>query len=211
MYLHRTPYWLSALYPSFTWHKSRKEKTLFLTFDDGPIPGVTEFVLEQLAHHKALATFFCVGDNIAKHPDVFSKVIAQGHSIGNHTHNHLNGWKEEDGSYYENILLCQKAIEKHAVFSDRNRDLIRPPYGKIKRSQARLIKDKFEVVMWDVLSGDFDSNLHPEVCLKKTIGATKNGSIIIFHDSIKSEKNLSYVLPRFLSHFIEKGYVFQSL
>lgn len=209
MYLHKTPYWLKALYPSFIWHKSRKQKTIYLTFDDGPIPEVTEFVLEQLNLFGAKATFFCVGDNIAKHPDIFRKVVAQGHAIGNHTFHHLNGWKTRNEDYYQNILLCQKAIDQQ--YGHQERPLLRPPYGKITRRQARQTCKDYTIIMWDVLSGDFDTHLNPETCLAKAIKATQNGSIVIFHDSLKAEKTLRYCLPRFLAHFIERGYSFLTL
>lgn len=209
MYWHKTPYWLKALYPGLSWHKSRNRKTLYLTFDDGPIPIVTEYVLEQLHQHDAKATFFCVGDNIAKHPHVFQKVIEQGHSIGNHTFNHIKGWQSKDEEYYQNIAQCQKIIDEN--YGRIQRPLLRPPYGKITRRQVRHLKKQYEVIMWDVLSGDFDTELAPETCLKRTIKATRNGSIVVFHDSFKAEKNLRYCLPRFLSHFKEKGYSFDVL
>ena len=209
MYLHKTPYLLRALYPSLTWNKSRNEKKLYLTFDDGPIPEVTEFVLGQLLKYKAKATFFCVGENIYNHPEIFQKIIASGNSIGNHTYNHLNGWKEEDGSYVKNVTKCEEVINRFCP--DRKKMLFRPPYGKVSSSQRRHLTKEFEIVMWDVLSGDFDRSLDPKVCLKNTIRATKNGSIIIFHDSIKSAQNLYFALPGFLKHFSAKGFEFAPL
>ncbi len=209
MYWHKTPYWLKALYPGLSWHKSRNRKTLYLTFDDGPIPIVTEYVLEQLHQHDAKATFFCVGDNIAKHPHVFQKVIEQGHSIGNHTFNHINGWQTEDEMYCQNIAQCQKRIDQS--YQRNLRPLFRPPYGKITRRQARHLKKYYEIIMWDVLSGDFDTDLDHEICLEKTISATRNGSIVVFHDSFKAEKTLRYCLPKFLSYFNERGYSFDAL
>lgn len=209
MYLHKTPFWLKILYPSFIWHQNRKEKTLYLTFDDGPVPGVTEFVLDQLNIFEAKATFFCVGDNIEKHSTIFKEILNNGHSIGNHTYNHLNGWKEPDDHYLENIMLCQNAIDKYA--DGQYRRLLRPPYGKIKRQQAQALKNDYNIIMWDVLSGDFDANLRPEDCLTRSVRSTRNGSIIIFHDSIKAEKNLRHALPGFLKYFVEKGYSFKAL
>lgn len=209
MYLHRTPFWLKSLYPSFIWNKSRKEKKIYLTFDDGPIPEITSFVLKELEKYKAKATFFCVGDNIQKYPDVFKEIITYGHAIGNHTFNHLNGWKEKNENYWHNIDLCQKTIEKS--YRPERSSLLRPPYGRIKRRQAQYLRQQYDIIMWDVLSGDFDASLHEEGCLKKTIASTKNGSIVVFHDSIKSEKNLRYCLPRYLSYFKEKNYSFEAL
>lgn len=209
MYLHKTPFWLKFLFPSYTWHKERAAKTVYLTFDDGPIPVVTDFVLKQLASYNAKATFFCVGDNVRKHPEVFKDIINQGHRIGNHTFNHLDGWKTKDSDYVDNILKCREVLSKYAPSQALN--LFRPPYGKIKKSQAKLLEKDFEIVMWDVLSGDFDTTINKQLCLFKTIKATSSGSIAIFHDSIKAEENLKFVLPRFLSQFTEEGYVFQSL
>lgn len=209
MYLHKTPFWLKFLFPSYTWHKEGAAKSIFLTFDDGPIPGVTDFVLEQLAIYDAKATFFCVGDNVRKNPAVFKNIIDEGHRIGNHTFNHLDGWKTKDSEYIDNISKCRDSFTKHVENQPLN--LFRPPYGKIKKSQAKLLKKEFEIVMWDVLSGDFDKTINKEMCLCKTIKATYRGSIVIFHDSIKAEENLRFVLPRFLSHFTEAGYIFQAL
>lgn len=209
MYWHKTPYWLKAIYPGLIWHKNRNRKALYLTFDDGPIPIVTEYVLEQLHQHDAKATFFCVGDNIAKHPHVFQKIIEQGHSIGNHTFNHINGWQTEDEMYCQNIAQCQKRIDQS--YQRNLRPLFRPPYGKITRRQARHLKKHYEIIMWDVLSGDFDTDLDHEICLEKTISATRNGSIVVFHDSFKAEKTLRYCLPKFLSYFNERGYSFDAL
>jgi len=209
MYWHKTPYWLKAIYPGLNWHKNRNRKTLYLTFDDGPIPIVTEYVLEQLHQHDAKATFFCVGDNIAKHPHVFQKIIEQGHSIGNHTFNHINGWQTEDEMYGQNIAQCQKRIDQS--YQRNLRPLFRPPYGKITRRQARHLKKYYEIIKWEVLSGDFATDLDHEICLEKTISATRNGSIVVFHDSFKAEKTLRYCLPKFLSYFNERGYSFDAL
>ena len=209
MYLHKTPFWLKSLFPTYIWHKQRTEKNIYLTFDDGPIPVVTDFVLKQLAIYNAKATFFCVGDNVKKNPAVFRSAVDEGHRVGNHTFNHLDGWKTRDSDYVDNILECRESLNKHV--SNQPLNLFRPPYGKIKKSQAKILNKEFEIVMWDVLSGDFDISLNKENCLFKTIKATNKGSIVIFHDSIKAEENLRFVLPSFLSHFTEAGYVFQSL
>lgn len=208
MYLHKTPFWIRNFFTSYTWKKNCEAKNIYLTFDDGPIPGVTDFVLEQLLLYNAKATFFCVGDNVARYPEIFKRVLADGHRIGNHTFNHLNGWKSVDSHYYNNVLKCQEALEKHT--DNQILNLFRPPYGKIKASQLKLLKN-FEIVMWDVLSGDFDRSIDPEDCLNKTIKATENGSIIIFHDSLKAEENIRYVLPKYLSHFFDAGYKFLTL
>ncbi len=205
MYWHKTPSWLRKFYPTFTWHKPSPEKTLYLTFDDGPIPGMTEWVLDQLTQYQVKATFFCVGENIQKYPEVFSWVRTQGHAIGNHTFNHLNGWKTQADEYLRNTQFCQKFLTSKKL-------LFRPPYGRISRKQAKLLQEKgYEIIMWDVLSGDFDQKLSPEKCLNKTIEATESGSIVVFHDNVKAEKRLSYVLPRYMEHFLAEGYTFETL
>ncbi len=198
---------MRALYPNFVWRKPSTDKTIFLTFDDGPIPEVTEFVLETLEKYQAKATFFCIGDNINKHPEVFKKVIKEGHSVGNHTFNHLRGWATEDQQYLENTEKCKAEIEKFGIKTQ----LFRPPYGRIKRSQARSILSTNEIIMWDVLSGDFSQDLSPETVLNKTIKYTESGSIVLFHDSIKANKRMAYALPKFLEHFSAQGFKFSKL
>lgn len=205
MFLHYSPFWLKALYPDFVWKIPAKEKVLYLTFDDGPIPDVTESVLDILDQYRAKATFFCIGDNVRKHLEVFNKVLAQQHSIGNHTYNHLNGWKTPLSYYQENIEKCSTQLGVETT-------LFRPPYGRIKKNQARVVlESNRKIVMWDVLSGDFSKDLRPETCLKKTIRYSRPGSILLFHDSIKAEKNMLYALPRVLDHFAHLGYQFLAL
>lgn len=198
---------MRALYPNFIWRKSTQEKTIYLTFDDGPIPDVTEFVLETLATYHAKATFFCIGNNIQKHPDIFQKVINGGHGIGNHTFNHLRGWATDDDIYFENIAQCKDEILNRGAVTN----LFRPPYGRIKRSQASKVSADYQIIMWDVLSGDFSQKLSPKTVLEKTLRHTEAGSIVLFHDSIKANENMSYALPRFLEHFSEKGFRFEHL
>ncbi len=219
MYFNNLEYLLSMIYPKLTWVKKTSEKVIYLTFDDGPIPEVTEYVLKELAHYKAKATFFCVGDNIYKNPKVFKKIIEQGHKTGNHSYNHLNGWKKENSIYLDNVkksdtLMMENLMKgnQHLYFSSSTKKkLYRPPYGKIKKAQIKALDDQYEIVMWDVLTGDFDKNLSPEKCLRKAIKYTGKGSIVIFHDSLKAFPNLQYALPRFLKHFTEVGYRFESL
>ncbi|MFY7911437.1 MAG: polysaccharide deacetylase family protein [Emticicia sp.] len=207
MFLHKTNFLMRALYPNFVWRKPSDEKKIYLTFDDGPIPEVTEFVLETLQKYQAKATFFCIGDNISKNPDIFRKVIGAGHSVGNHTFNHLRGWASDDVTYLENSVRCKTEIEKYGIETK----LFRPPYGRIKRSQARSLLPNHEIVMWDVLTGDFSQDLSPETVLHKTIKHTEAGSIVLFHDSIKANKRMSYALPRFLEHFSSQGFLFLKL
>lgn len=204
MFLHHSPFWLKAFFPGFTWHIPTKEKIIFLTFDDGPIPDITGNVLEILSKYDAKATFFSIGDNVRKHPDVFELVKKGGHSIGNHTFNHMNGWKTEDDIYLENIQQCQQQLGLATK-------LFRPPYGRIKKSQSRVVLRDKQIIMWDVLSGDFSADIPPEICLKKSIQHTRPGSIVLFHDSIKASKNMLHTLPRYLEHFSGKGYRFEAL
>lgn len=204
MYLVKTPFLLRWLYPDLVWKKP-SANTIYITFDDGPIPEVTPFVLNALADYDAKATFFCIGDNVRKYPEIYQEVIKAGHSIGNHTFNHLNGWNTDDEKYLENIGECAEYVKS---------DLFRPPYGKIKKSQIRKLKTRhpdIKVIMWDVLSGDFDQNLSPENCLENVLRTTAPGSIIVFHDSLKAFERLKYVLPKALDYWSDKGFVFKNL
>jgi peptidoglycan-N-acetylglucosamine deacetylase len=207
--LFRTPAFLPWLYPQLTWRIPTQAKELYLTFDDGPIPGPTEFVLDELQRAGAKATFFCIGDNVAKHPVVYNKVTAAGHAAGNHTFNHLSGWKTATQQYLDNVALCAKHLG-----TDLNpaspKPLFRPPYGRITRRQIRALNG-FQIIMWDVLTHDYAKSLSPEQCLRGTLNAVRPGSIVVFHDSLKAEKNLNYVLPRFLDHCSGLGYTFKSL
>lgn len=205
MYLVKTPFWLRSLYPSFVWRKLNDLNKIYITFDDGPIPIVTPFVIKTLKLYQAPATFFCIGDNIRKYPQIFQELRDEGHSIGNHTFNHLKGWATEDTKYVENVKQCNELVQS---------DLFRPPYGRVKRTQVKALKKVYpglNVIMWDVLSGDFDLKLSPEACLKNVIKATRPGAIIVFHDSLKAFERLEYVLPRALAYWKEKGYIFEKL
>ena len=204
LFLHKSNFLFRSVYPEFLWRIDDSEPIIYLTFDDGPIPNVTEFVLEQLDKFAAQATFFCIGDNVRKHRDVFYQVIEAGHLLGNHTFNHLNGWKTQDDEYLSNIDQCQQQLGIETT-------LFRPPYGRIKKSQAPHVLANYSVVMWDVLSGDFDPSLAPEVCLRKTLQYTEPGSIVVFHDSVKAFPTMRYALPRFLRYFAMRGYEFRAL
>ncbi|MET4139173.1 polysaccharide deacetylase family protein [Pedobacter sp. UYP1] len=205
MYLVKSPLLLKWYYPSLVWNKSRSDKVVYLTFDDGPIPVVTDFVLNTLKSFNCKATFFCIGDNINKHAQIFEQVKSEGHAIGNHTFNHLKGWKTEDNTYIQNFKSCQQLTKTH---------LFRPPYGRIKKSQIkalRKINPQLNVIMWDVLSGDFDVNLSPEKCYENVIKNTTNGSIIVFHDSLKAFDRLKFALPATLKFLTAQGYKFHTL
>jgi peptidoglycan/xylan/chitin deacetylase (PgdA/CDA1 family) len=205
MYLVKSPLLLKWYYPSLTWNKARSEKAIYLTFDDGPIPDVTDFVLKTLREQNVKATFFCIGDNIQKHPEVFQQLLTDGHQVGNHTFNHLKGWKTDDNTYLENFELCQKLTCSQ---------LFRPPYGRIKKSQVKDIKRRYpamDIIMWDVLTGDFDLALSPVACYQNVVKHTENGSIIVFHDSLKAFERLQYALPKCIEYFKAKGYQFRTL
>jgi len=205
MYLLKTPWLLKKLYPNLLWDADRSSKCIYLTFDDGPIPIVTPFVLNILKQYNAKATFFCIGDNVSKHPDVFELVKNEGHAIGNHTYNHLKGWDTEDQTYLNNFLKADELLDTK---------LFRPPYGRMKRSQAKLLqnaKPGFQAVMWNVLSADFDANVTPEKCLDNVIKNTKSGDIVLFHDSLKAKERMQYALPRALEIWSKQGYSFNPL
>jgi peptidoglycan/xylan/chitin deacetylase (PgdA/CDA1 family) len=206
MYLIKTPFWLKAFYPKCVWDIPSKEKVLYLTFDDGPHPEATDFVLAELKKHNAKATFFCIGNNVLSYPNVYENIIAQGHAVGNHTYDHLNGWKTDDIRYFENIAMATQLI---------NSPLFRPPYGRIKRAQIKAIKNSFsypnKIIMWDVLSADFDIKLSGEICARNVIKNAGPGSIIVFHDSTKAWDRLSVALPIVLNYFTELGYRMEAI
>jgi len=202
MYLVHTPNYVQALFPGLVWRMPGEEPSIYLTFDDGPIPEVTPWVLDTLEDFGAKATFFCVGDNVRKYPEIFQDVLDRGHSIGNHTHNHLSGWKTENITYFHNIRHCARLVHS---------GLFRPPYGKLKRRQAQFLQRHYAIVMWDVLSGDFDPELSGADVAQNVIQHAGPGSIVVFHDSIKTEEKLRYALPLVLEHFAAQGYVFKAL
>ncbi|MCW8897999.1 MAG: polysaccharide deacetylase family protein [Flavobacteriales bacterium] len=202
MYLVKSPFFLKKYYANFIWKIPTTEKIIYLTFDDGPTPEITEWTLTTLKKFNAKATFFCIGNNVSKHPIIFNKIMREGHAVGNHTHHHLNGWHTNNETYLSNIKKCEEVVKSK---------LFRPPYGRIKKSQYELIKNDYQVIMWDVLSGDFDPKTSPEKCLRNVINNATEGAIIVFHDSLKATENLKYTLPIVLSHFTEQGYRFEKL
>lgn len=214
----KIPGFIKKLYPKRIWDGPRNGKSIYLTFDDGPIPEVTPWVLDQLRKYDAKASFFCIGDNIRKHPEVFKKVVSEGHAVGNHTFNHLNGWKTPAMEYLLNVEAGQQILEKQlpkntpAATASLKSRLFRPPYGRIKAGQARQLREQgYTLVMWDVLSMDYDQKLSPEACFQNVLKNAGNGSIIVFHDSLKAERNLKIVLPKVLEHFRNRGFTFSSL
>ena len=210
MYLIKIPYIIKQWFPKYVWSISTKSKEIYLTFDDGPTPKITEFVLNELKKYNAKATFFCIGNNIVKHPEIFRKIINEEHKIGNHTQNHLNGWTTKTDDYIKNIEQAQKAIQKTIPSCKTN--LFRPPYGKIKRKQAkRLLNKGYKIIMWSVLSGDFDCYNSSEMCFKNVVRNTKKGNIIVFHDNEKAKGNMQKTLTKVLAYYSNKGYKFRTL
>jgi len=212
-YLVKTSWWLKRLYPSFVWEMPSNEKSLYLTFDDGPHEQATPFVLDELKKYNAKATFFCIGKNVIDSPGIYKRILDEGHRVGNHSHNHLNGWKTKDTEYLSNIAEAAKYIDSN---------LYRPPYGKITKFQARLLQKQissdlqrplssFKIIMWTVLSADFDASVSPEKCWNNVLLNTSPGSIILFHDSQKAYDKMSYALPKVLAYFSDKGYQFKSI
>lgn len=195
------------------WEGPANQKVVYLTFDDGPIPEVTPWVLEQLKEFDARATFFCIGDNVQKHPEIFRQIVAEGHSFGNHTFNHLNGWKTTTPEYVLNSLKAHHILKKNLPETIPVKNpLFRPPYGRLKGSQEKeLQKRDFKVIMWSILSMDYDKNISREKCLRNVIDHAKPGSIVVFHDSLKAQPHLTYALPNVLKYFSQKGYSFKAL
>lgn len=200
MYLVKTPWWLRLFYSGYTWRMPSTTKTIYLTFDDGPHETATSFVLDTLAKYQAKASFFCIGKNVRLHPDIYQRILAEGHAVGNHTEHHLNGWNTPNNEYLANIQQAEEVIQSN---------LFRPPYGRIKRSQAKAMDKK--IIMWDVLSGDFDPLLTPEGCLAYVIKHTEAGSIVVFHDSAKAFSKMQYALPKMLDYFTKQGFQFKAL
>jgi peptidoglycan-N-acetylglucosamine deacetylase len=197
---------IKKIFPNYIWDIPNSKKVVYLTFDDGPTPEITNWTLQQLQNYNARATFFCIGKNIDKYPEIFQKIIANGHVVGNHTFDHLNGWEIATPAYINNVEICKSAIcNQQSTINN----LFRPPYGKIKPSQSKkLRKLGYKIIMWDVLSADFDANVLPQKCLENVISNVQSGSIIVFHDSQKAFRNLEYSLPRTLQFLTENGFTF---
>ena len=206
---YKTPNFIQKLFPSLNWRVNTYEKVIYPTFDDGPIPELTPDILNILRHYNAKATFFCVGENIKKHPKIFKSILDDGHAIGNHTYNHLKAWKTDDNEYLHNVLLCQTEIEKHITYQKK---LFRFPYGQFNLRLARkLKKEDYELIMWDVLSKDYNISISADRILKKSIAYSEGGSIIVFHDNLKAKDKILQFLPLYLKHFSDIGYKFKKL
>lgn len=202
MYTSKTPEILKAFASDLTWNKSRNEKCVYLTFDDGPSAGVTDKVLDILQEYDAKATFFCVGEMAEKNPALLRRIKAEGHSLGNHTFRHESGWKTENSAYFRSYLACNDLVAAK---------LFRPPYGRISKSQTKLIKKRSEIIMWDVLPGDFDQQVSATTCVKRIKANTKNGSIIVLHDNPKFKEKVLEVLPVALKWLTSEGYELKGL
>jgi len=202
MYSVRPPKLLKRLLRDVVWDIPGADKVIYLTFDDGPNPVITPWVLDLLKTYEAKATFFCVGSNVEKYPEVYDRVVAAGHAVGNHTYSHRNGWKTRREAYLEDVARCS------AVFSS---SLFRPPYGKLRKSHYKRIREHYKIVMWDVLSGDFDRSLSNESCLANVVNHATAGSVVVFHDSEKALKKLYYTLPKVIEHFSGLGYSFRAI
>lgn len=195
--------WIQQLFPSCIWNlKNPEEKILYLTFDDGPIAEITPWVLNELNKFNAKATFFCVGANIEKNRNIFDTVLAQGHAVGNHTYTHRNGWKTRYKQYLSDTEACESLVKSN---------LFRPPYGKLKPLQLRALKSKFKIIMWSYLTGDYLRKLDKEKVLEEMKVKVVSGDIIVFHDSLKAEKNMKFLLPRVLEYFSNIGYSFKAI
>ena len=222
MYLVKTPWWLRAIYPQLIWRMPSQEKIIYLSFDDGPHATATPYVLDTLAQYNAKASFFCIGKNVFEHPAIYERILNEGHSVGNHTQHHANGWKVSNDQYFSEIDQAARLIHS---------DLFRPPYGRIKRSQIKKLarthsqlsnnisttaqtnkeQSGYKIIMWSVLSGDFDTTLSAAACTKNVLENTGPGSIVVFHDSTKAWERMSVALPTVLEHFSGMGYRFEAL
>lgn len=208
-HFYKTPKIFKYFSNDLIWNIPTISNEIFLTFDDGPIPNLTDYILDVLDEYDAKATFFCVGDNISKDSSICNRIIEKGHLVGNHTNNHLKGWPTKTLTYSQSIEKCQKVILAHQ--NSNGVPLFRPPYGKITFNQIRSLKDKYKIIMWDILAYDFLEDHSPEKSLAKIKEKTRSGSIVVFHDNFKAEYKLKYMLPRYLRHFKDKGFTFKKL
>lgn len=202
MLKYQIPTWLQKCYSNVTWRKDINEKILYLTFDDGCIPEVTPSVLKILEEKGVKATFFCVGNNVCKHPSLFEEIKQQGHQVGNHTQNHLKGAETSLQMYLDNIEQAHKHIKSQ---------FFRPPYGRMTRAQKLAVSKNYKIVLWDVLTNDFDAKVSVEELIRQTLRHTRNGSIVVFHDSLKAAPRMLPALPVLIDQWKAQGYRFDVL
>ena len=202
----KSPWIFKRLFPNYVWDIPTNDKVLYLTFDDGPTPKITDWTLDVLKEYNAKATFFCIGNNIEKHPVIFERIATEGHAIGNHTFNHPKGWKTPIEAYLNEVSKTQRLMDS------KSQKLFRPPYGQITKSQGRsLIAEGYKIIMWDVLAFDWKDSISKEQCYQNVITKATPGSIIVFHDSIKASERMQFALPKVLDYFSEKGYEFRRI
>ena len=199
----RIPFWIKWMYPSFIWQMPSNENALYLTFDDGPHPTITPLVLDILALYNAKATFFCIGDRVKRYPDIMKRIVAEGHSIGNHTQHHVSGWKSSVSAYQDEVQQAASMIPSN---------LFRPPYGRIKRKQAKLLENEgYKIIMWTILSADYDHSLNKEECASRVTSHIDKGNIYLFHDSDKGKERMLHALPILLKLATAKGFLFKRI
>lgn len=202
MYSVRPPLLVRAIWPGLLWRIPTTDRVVYLTFDDGPEPTVTPWVLDQLAAHGAKATFFCIGRNAQARPDLLERIRMEEHTVGHHTYGHSNGWQTPSRSYYRDVLNGAKCT---------GGPLFRPPYGRLRPAQAHMLRKHYTVVMWDVLSGDFDTRMDGAECARRTLQHLRPGSIVVFHDSVKAAPRLQVALPLVLASLRDQGYTMAAL
>jgi len=215
MHFFTVPSTIQWLIPSCTWRKEGQGKVIYLTLDDGTNPEITAWVMDELKKHQIKATFFCVGDNLRKFPEIAKRLLTEGHQIGNHTMHHIKGWKYNNDDYLEDVENCEKEIRKiQEQFENKTAQprLFRPPYGQIKPSQIKLLRERgYEIIQWSDLSCDYDKHLNYEKSLSALVKNAKPGSIVVFHDSEKAEHQLKQILPSYLEAMLAEGFTFETL
>jgi len=200
MKIYSAPFWIRTIYPrELIWRDTTNRREIFLTFDDGPVPEVTPLVLAILKKYDIKATFFCVGENVHKNPEIFESLQQNGHAVGNHTFHHVKAWKTDCHSYLSEVEQCSRLVKSN---------LFRPPHGQINRKIARKLSENYKLIMWSVITGDYDKHLSGEQCLANAVKHTRPGSIIVFHDSIKARERMEYSLPLYIEHCLKQGYTF---
>ncbi len=200
MNFYSAPFWIRAIYPQgLIWGVPTKQREVFLTFDDGPVPEVTPLVLSILKKYNVKATFFCVGENVDKHPEVFDLLLKDGHAIGNHTYHHVKAWKTDINSYLSEVEQCNQLVKSN---------LFRPPHGQITRKISKILRKEYRIIMWSALSGDYDKKLSKDQCLANAVNNTRPGSVIVFHDSMKARERMEYALPLYIEYCMKNGYTF---